>query len=378
MTDWPRVAFVAGTLGPGGAERQLYEHCQILATVGARPVVLSLTQGEEWEPRLMALGIRPIWVGQSPNRPARLHAVTRALRQHRVDVIQASHGMTNLYAVGAGRILRRPNIGALRTAPEQVVNDLGRLGLLALRAPQRLVGNSRANLDAAVQLGVRPDRIRYLPNAVDLDRFVPRSQSVPPGGTGGSTSEGTGGRIDVVFVGRLGPEKRVDVLIEAVALLRGRGREVTASIVGAGSLDVDLRRQVQRLGLDAQVTFIGGDPAPERWFREARLLVLPSAWEGTPNVVLEAMACGLPVIATPVGSLPDLVDDGQTGRLVPVGDPGALALALLELLDDPRRAERMGAAGRRRVEAEFDAAAVREAMGGIYRDLGQGRWPCAG
>ena len=378
--DWPRVAFVAGTLGQGGAERQLYEQCRILVGVGASPLVLSLTRGETWEPALTQLGVSPVWIGQSPRRMARLQAITCVLRHHRVDVIQASHGMTNLYAVGAGWILRKPSIGALRTSPEQMVTELGRLGLISLRVPRRLVGNSRANLDAAVQLGVRPARIRYLPNAVDLVRFAPGPHAVPPGRARvpESGSEWAEPQIDVLFVGRLGPEKRVDVLVHALARLRGKRRNFTATIVGAGPLEPSLRRLVHDLGLDDLVTLIGGDPSPERWLRDARLLVLPSEHEGTPNIVLEAMACGLPVVATPVGSVPDLVDNGHTGRLVAVGDADGLARALLGLLDDPEGAQRMGAAGRRRVEAGFDTGAVRAAMGDIYRDLGQGRWPCAG
>lgn len=363
MSDWPRVGFVAGTLGPGGAERQLYEQCRILVESGVPPVVLALTQGEEWELRLNDLGVETVWVGRSTRRSERLRAVVSALRQRRVGVIQASHGMTNLYAATAGRVLRKPSIGALRTTPERVLADLGRLGIMALRSPDRLAGNSPTNLAAAVRLGVRPERIRYVPNAVDLRRFTPLRAEPEQG-------------IDVVFVGRLGPEKRIDVLIAAIAQLKAEGRSVSAVLVGSGPLEGALRDQARTAGVDALVRFVGRDAEPERWYRSARLLVLASDREGMPNVVLEAMACGLPVVATPVGSVPDLVDDGRTGRLVGVGDPAGLSAAIGELLDDPLASAAMGEAARRRVERGFDAAAVEVGLRELYLGIGERTRSC--
>lgn len=363
MSGWPRVGFVAGTLGPGGAERQLYEQCRILVEAGAPPVVLALTHGEEWELPLNDLGVETVWVGRSPRRVGRLRAVVSALRQRQVGVIQASHGMTNLYAAVAGRMLRRPSIGALRTTPERVLADLGRLGTLALRSPDRLAGNSPANLAAAVRLGVRPERIRYVPNAVDLHRFTP---------FGADREQG----IDVVFVGRLGPEKRVDVLIAAIAQLKAEGRSVSAVLVGSGPLESALREQARSAGVDALVRFVGRDSEPERWYRSSRLLVLPSEREGTPNVVLEAMACGLPVVATPVGSVSDLLADGRAGRLVGVGDSAGLSAAIGGLLDDPLASAAMGEAARRRVEQGFDAAAVEVGLRGLYLGIGERTRSC--
>lgn len=384
MSDWPRVAFMAGTLGQGGAERQLFEQCSVLRDAGAVPVVLSLTRGEFWEAPLVESGIEVVWVGSAPGRVRRLAAVVGELRRRKVDVVQASHGMTNLYAVAAGRILRLPAVGALRTTPDRVVSELGWLGRPALRAPQRLVGNSRSNLQAASGFGVRADRLCFVPNAVDINRFVPSWSETKSGGTGvvgsdvgAATGELVEPEFEVVFVGRLGPEKRVATLLEAVNLLRAGGTRIRVAVVGSGRLEDDLRTIAADLGIDDRVTFVGRDPEPERWLEKARVLALPSEREGTPNVVLEAMACGLPVVATPVGSVPELVEDGQTGWLVPVGDAVALASALERVLDDPAAARAMGEAGRRRVETGFDRGAVRAAMAELYRELGGARWPCA-
>lgn len=366
MSGLPRVGFVAGTLGLGGAERQLFEQCRILVEAGVAPVVLSLTRSETWEGPLADLGVSAVWVGRSAHRPARLREVVAAFRRTPVDFIQASHSMTNLYAAAAGRLLRRPSVGALRTSPDRILSSFGGFGSATLRAPDRLAGNSRTNLEAAVRLGVPRAKVRYLPNLVDLDRFAaPASPSARD--------------VDVLFVGRLGPEKRVDVLIDALALLISSGREVHGVIVGAGPLDGELRRRASSAGLDdLHARFAGADTCPERWYRSARVLVLPSEHEGMPNVVLEAMASGLPVVATAVGSVPELIEDGRTGILVPVGDAPALATAVGRLLDAPAWAAELAAAARHRVTQGFDRDALTTSMQDLYSRLAT-RWrACAG
>lgn len=364
MSRYPRVCFIAGTLGPGGAERQLYEQCCILRDAGATPLVLSLTTGEVWADRLGAAGIDVVWVGRRAGRLARLWRVIGELRRRRVDVVQAGHAMVNLYAVGAGLALRRPSIGALRTTPDRVLADLGRLGRPALRLPRRLAGNSRANLAAAVSLGVDPERIRYVPNVIDLDRFTP-------------TAVPDEDRVDIVFVGRLAPEKRIDVLLDALHLLRGRGVRPSTVIVGSGPDEDRLRARVEQLGLDDLVRFTGFEPEPRPWYHRGRMLVLPSEREGTPNVVLEAMACARPVVATTVGSVPELVGDRRTGCLVPVGDVDALADAIAFVLEDGERAEVMGIAGRGAVAAGHDRQAAAAALDELYEGMGPWGPPCA-
>lgn len=390
MTDFPRVGFVAGTLGLGGAERQLYEQCRILVDAGRTPVVVTLTEGEHWEGPLRELGVVvhpmgrrdggtrrrsiPAPLDRPAERAARVARVVRVLRRTGVDVVQATHAMTNLYAVAAGRALGRPAVGALRTTPDRVLAEHGRLGALTLRAPDLLAVNSRANLRAAVAIGVARGRARYLPNvladvAVDADDAL---DPAPPGNAVRASGEGP---VDVVFVGRLGPEKRVDVLIDALGRLRDRGRTTTAAIVGDGPLRTDLVAQASRLGLDeTALRFVGADPDAASWLARAGVLVLPSDREGTPNVVLEAMAAGVPVVATPVGDVRELLAGG-CGTTVPVGEVGALVDALVGVLDPdraPARAEQ-AARARRRVIERHGRDAVAAAMHDLYRGAGRVR-----
>lgn len=168
-------------------------------------------------------------------------------------------------------------------------------------------------------------RVRVVGNGVDLQADA-SERAVPP--------------QRVLFVGRLVEEKSLGDLIDAAR----RVPELEVQLVGDGPLLPELRERAQGSG----VTFLGRRPpaAIADLLRDSRGLVLSSRSEGLPNVVLEALAHGRPVVATPVGAIPELVEDGMNGRLVPVGDPDALAAALRELIDTPRW--RALAAGARR------------------------------
>lgn len=157
-------------------------------------------------------------------------------------------------------------------------------------------------------------------------------------------------------------------------MLRRKGLDTSAAIVGDGPTGDSLRERARDLGVDNMVTFVGRDQ-PDRWYSRTRVLVLPSEREGTPNVVLEALASGVPVIATPVGDVEDLV--GTAGRIVPVGDANALAAALTELTTNRAAYEAAAAQARQRAVAAAGRPALAAAMGDLYCSLTARRFPCA-
>jgi glycosyltransferase involved in cell wall biosynthesis len=160
-----------------------------------------------------------------------------------------------------------------------------------------------------------------------------------------------GAQPRVVFVGVLAFTKGVDVLLDAWPNVLAQVPRAALVIAGDGAMDAALRRRVSRLGLSRSVEFVGHVP-PARLrliLDDSWCLVLPSRSEGLPRVVLEAMGRGRPVIASAVGGLPEMVDEGTTGHLVPAGRPEPLARAIVSLLHDPERAAKMGAEGRARV-----------------------------
>jgi glycosyltransferase involved in cell wall biosynthesis len=155
---------------------------------------------------------------------------------------------------------------------------------------------------------------------------------------------------DLLVVGRLDAEKGVDVLLDALPQIRAGGRPATLRIVGSGACEAELRAQAARLGVADRVRFDGHvsfGPALFARYASASLLVIPSHTEGVPKTAYEAMAFGLPVVATSVGGLPDAVGRAhERGRLVPPGDPAALARAVDGLLGDRAALEKARAAVR--------------------------------
>jgi glycosyltransferase involved in cell wall biosynthesis len=160
------------------------------------------------------------------------------------------------------------------------------------------------------------------------------------------------------------------VLLEALAGIRGSQPGARLLVAGDGEHRCSLERRAAELGLGGTVTFLGrcGAPRVRLLLAGARALVVPSIYEGMPLVVLEAMERGVPVVASRVSGIPEVVADGATGWLVPPEDPGALAAALAEVLADPAEAARRGAAGRRLLDERFrPAAAARAWVGEIGR-----------
>jgi len=166
----------------------------------------------------------------------------------------------------------------------------------------------------------------------------------------------------LLSVGRLVPMKGFDILLAAVADLRARGFELSCTVIGEGPERVRLEKLRAVLGLDAVVELPGAMPQGDvvKRMGESTLMVLPCVVapngqsDGIPNVLMESMATGLPVISTRISGIPELVEDGVNGRLVPAGDVAALAAAIEALLQDPEQCEAFALAGRRKVESDFD------------------------
>ena len=191
---------------------------------------------------------------------------------------------------------------------------------------------------------LEPSKLAVLPEPIDLDGWTARFVAAQARPRTGAT---------VLCVARMYPRKRIVDLLEAAALLRGRVPALAVRIVGKGPEWETVRRRHQALDLGETVTLLG-DVSPGQLAEEyvsADLFCLPSVQESFGIVFLEAMAAGLAVVTCGVAAMPEVVEDGVTGVLVPPRDPAALANALEALLGDPARAHAMGAAGRRAVAA---------------------------
>ncbi len=234
---------------------------------------------------------------------------------------------------------------------------------VACRLPAIVTVSESSRGDIAAQMGVAHDRMTVVPVGVDTDVFRPVEGVVPvPGRLMVTTSS------DV-------PMKGLVPLLEAVAKLRTE-REVELVVIGRPRPGGRVDRALDRLGLRDVVRCVSGitDHELACLYGEAEVAVCPSLYEGFSLPTVEAMACGVPVVATTGGALPEVVgQDGETGLLVPPDDPGALAAAIRRLLDDPDLRSRLGAAGRQRVLGTFTWGVTARGTAECYRAVVAGR-----
>jgi glycosyltransferase involved in cell wall biosynthesis len=349
-----RVCFVAGTLGQGGAERQLFYMLHALRAAGACAKVLSLSQGEFWDSRIRELGFEVSYVGRSSSRLERLAKICSEVRNFKPHVVQAQHFYVNLYAGLAARLSGCRAIGAIRNNVTSEIADVGSaLGRASLRLPRILASNSRAAVRKLVSMGVPEKRLFFLPNAIDHLHFAP------------SPSPQTNSLV-ILGVGRLVPPKRFDLFLQVLAQV-SKKRPIKGIIAGDGPLRAELEALAARLGLlPGVVQFLGRVSDTSCLYGRAELLLLTSDHEGTPNVVLEAMAAGVPVIGTRVGDVPELMGEGARGRLVAPGDLAGLISASEDLLSDPQRRASLANQARIFVQSEHSQRALKDHLTNLY------------
>jgi glycosyltransferase involved in cell wall biosynthesis len=239
------------------------------------------------------------------------------------------------------------------------------------RFTDRLVTVSEAVRQDLLGLGVgTADRIAVVPLGLDLEPFLRcehlRGQLRAELRLGSDT-------LLVGHVARLVPIKRHEDFLRAAAMVMERVPTCRAVIVGDGERRAELEGVVRHLGLKDRAIFLGWRRDLDRIYADLALVTLTSANEGSPVALIEAMAAGRAVVATRVGGVPDLVDDGVTGLLVPPKDPAALAEAIIARIADPERRRMMGDAGRKRVHPAFSAERLLSDMDRLYTELVAGK-----
>src|SRR5262245_9428621 len=363
--DRLRVALVVGTLVQDGAEKQLVYMAKALRDAGVDVRVYCLTRGEFYEDVLRSLGLPPCWVGRFGNPLCRLLALGWALKGFRPHIVQATHFYANLYAALAAQVCGALGLGCSRNNVFSEVRANGRWGLPSLKWPTALLVNSEAARRNAESLGVKPEVVHVIANVIDLADFDARSGSPAAAGTGAHPLAGK--RPLAIAIGRLVPQKRFDRFLDALALARRTAPALKGVLVGDGPDREALERRAAALGLlPDHLALLGRRRDVPQLLRQADLLVLTSDFEGSPNVVLEAMAAGLPVVTTPAGDAGTLVQDGVSGDVVPFNDTGRLAEHMARLASDPDLRARYGRAGRRRAEQDYGSQGLADRLLAIY------------
>lgn len=217
-----------------------------------------------------------------------------------------------------------------------------------------------------------PKTLRHKARVVE-NAIVPRARNVSPEAAAHWRAQQGLMQPVVACVGRLSPEKGQDVLLRAAARLRDMGARFQVALVGDGPWRAELEALAARLKLDATVRFVGQQKDMDLVYAASELLVLPSRKEGMPNVVLEGMLAGLPLVATQVGAVPDMLTSGENGVLVPIGDDAALARAMRDVLCDAAFARRIGERARASLFPRFSIAQRAQNIEGVYNELIDGK-----
>ncbi len=390
----------------GGAERVLSYLARALAAEGAHVTVITsqkpgraLSAQEEMEVKVTRATERTASI--APGRLSVVRLETSRLRfwgtwrymrnlahwfeQNPVDLAYVSMLKHDAYvAVTAGKrmgfpvVLRPEGAGATGDVAWQSWGRFGRKIGLACRQADAFISISKAVEDELLQSlesgSMRPVRREGTSIATGkTPRIVSISNGVPVPELPWRLRSEWSRAPRAVFVGRLAPEKGLDILIEAWLKVRARFPTAQLILVGEGPERAAIENQTRAIGLTighGQAVSIPGSVIDSTdTLRQADLFILPSREEGMSIALLEAMALGLPVVASSIPGNRRLIDDLEQGRLIPNGDPTALARAIIEQWENPDRATQMGLAARQRVEREFSIEAVAKAHLALFREL---------
>lgn len=367
--DEPAVLHVVWNLIRGGTEGQCARVAMQLARGGARQRVavfrregfflddVTATCGPVYQ-----LDIRGI---KHPRTLLEIFRLSRFIRREHFDVVHCWDADAAVFGSMAARLAGIPCITSRRDLGAIYANWKLKLMARADRRAAAVVVNAEAIKDWLVGRGCSAEKIVCIPNIVDVAEFDRLAKEPFPDLPAGRW---------IGVVARLDPEKDVDVIIRAAALLSESHPDIRIAIAGDGRERARLESLASECGVSDTVRFLGDITAVPAFLSKCVIGVLtPKANEGLSNTILEYMAAGLPVVATDCGGNRELVDSGVTGSLVPVGDAPKTAAAIADLLDHAERSKAFGNRAREVVEQNHRPERVVEQFGALYARLGPTR-----
>lgn len=348
-----RVVHVVGQLRMGGLEKLLLEFAQHADRQRFDLRFVSLEDRGTLADDLEALGWPVTTLGISPGvKIGVFYRLYRLLREWNADVVHCHNTRSLFYSGLAARLARVRRVVHTRHGQDYQAKWSGRLAFaLTARTVDSVVCVSNDSAAGAARDGIPRKRIKTVWNGIDCERF----QSADAAGSG-----------PVIAVGRLSPEKDFATMLHAVAIVLKQEPQFQLWIAGDGVCRRQLEQLLSELHLQENVKLLGEIRDIPALLEQGRAFAMSSLTEGISLTLLEAMAAGLPIVATHVGGNPEVVDDGVTGVLVPAGNPDRLAQALAEMWADPGRRVTMGRAGRERVEKHFSVRMMVSAYERLY------------
>jgi glycosyltransferase involved in cell wall biosynthesis len=363
-----RIAMMLESDGPGGAEMMVFRLSEELRNRGHTIVPVGPVNGIGWLGELFrGAGVSTeVFRLRRAIDPGCVRGLVQLFRQHRIDAVHSHEFAMAVYGTAAARLLGLPQIITMHGGFTVCRALRRRIALRwAMRGADETVMVSRATRrQFATDLGVKEKEFTVIPNGVPVPAGDPtkvrQEFDVKPG------------ECVLLAVGTLERHKGHRVLLEAMARLVGRGLSVPWKLIIAGGRGGDqheaLLEFVEDEGLEGQVHIVKNRNDVPDLLALADIFVMPSLWEGLPMALLEAMNAGKAVVASATSGIPEAIDHGTDGLLVPPGDVGALADALASLLTDPNQRAALGEAAMQRAHRDFTIQVMADRYEALYRE----------
>jgi len=367
-----KVIILIATYRIGGPGKGLMDFCQAAPDYGCDPVLVGFTVGkEETSPFLEEAKKRKIQTLSIKHHfrfdPTLITQFSSILKLNKADILQTHGHKANFLAFILKRFLDTPWISFIHgwTDEDWKIRAYNRLDKFLLKFPDRLIAVSNEMASKLYALKIPQEKIRVIYNAVFEDGIPKLNPPLEVRKEFGIPAE------DKLLgvIGRLSPEKGQIFFLQAFSKLVENYPQATALIVGEGPDEKKLKEYCSSEKLDSKVVFTGYQKDITSIYKSLDLVILPSLSEGMPNVALEGMLFGKPVIGTKTGGIPEVVIDEQSGMLVPAADPDSLSRAMLVLLEDENKMRRFSDNSRKYVLENFSLEKRVKSIVELYQEL---------
>ncbi len=367
MKNTINIAYVLTPVEFGGAEKVSLNFLRNIDRSGfnIRPIVLvrpweeNNTVVEEIEKEnfqcfKIPVALKPPSAGRDYLRVMRCYRILFSfLREDDFQIVHTNGYFADIIGIPLSKLLRIPSISTCHgfISNDRNLRIYNKLDVLGLRFANEIIAVSEEIREELIKAGISKGRVIVIQNAVDWnmsDRIFLENRRKTR-----KLYDIGGEEILIGYVGRLSEEKGLRYLIEAVSELKKFGLEVRIVIIGEGPGRSEIERWVMERGISNSVIFAGFQRDIKKWLPSIDIFVLPSLTEGTPIALLEAMAAGLPVVASAVGGIPEVVNSGKNGILIPPANPGELVNALLTVSKNDRLRKSLSKVAKETIRKRF-------------------------